>query len=358
MIRNSNKIPVAIIGFNGYVGLELSRLLLKHPNIQLAACFKRHVPSQDSFHKLDRDLSCYMEDEGAAEVPILDLINLKDELEDFRTVFLATPQETSRTLAPLILREGVQVIDLSAAFRANLEIPYGLMPWAQSWIEPRVGLISNPGCYATSVLMALIPLLGARGRRGVIDAQHIVIDAKSGTSGGGRQAGENFLFNEVDGDCLPYRVGKHQHIPEIVAWIRRFSEIEIHPHFSTSLIPVRRGIISAIYTQMNLDFVHLTDAKAVEILDESYSRVYSDYPLVRYGRLGQSNQKDQMLLSLKKVVGSCRTHISYTVVESRVYVFSCIDNLLKGAASQAVENWNVAHGCPVEAGLIASEEIL
>jgi N-acetyl-gamma-glutamyl-phosphate reductase len=344
---------VAVVGANGYSGLELCRLLLNHPQAELRVCFGR-----DESWKLSQDLMV----EGAENVPTRNLHELLRTASEFDCIFLATPPEVSMELIPQLITK-TKVIDLSGAFRLSLEdfqsyykekhscpdlllsANYGLVPFAKS--ESRQ-LISNPGCFATATLLGLIPLLGDR----LIDANQIVIDAKSGTTGGGRKAKENLLFSEVDGNCLPYRVGEHQHLPEIIRYVREFSGVQIEPHFVTHLLPVRRGIIAGLYLQRAEDFQHATDTEYSDFLNRSYTSIYGPKnPLIKFGSVQQNSQ----LLVLRNVVGTARTQISFAVKGRKVFVFSCIDNLLKGAASQALENWNLNHKWPTELGLTQIE---
>jgi N-acetyl-gamma-glutamyl-phosphate reductase len=213
------------------------------------------------------------------------------------------------------------------------------VPWAKPAAKNDAHLIANPGCYATSVLMPLIPLLKA----GLIDPSSIVIDSKSGTSGGGRKAAENLLFTEVEGECLPYKVAGHQHFPEICQYIETFASATIDPHFTTQLINVRRGIMSCIYAKL---LAGVTETQ----IDAAFSRAYSNDPLIRFGKTTS--------LSLKRVVGSARTHINYKIDGQKLYVFSLIDNLLKGAASQAVENFNRLNDLPAHTALTQMEGVL
>jgi len=267
-------------------------------------------------------------------------------------VFLATPAEVSLALAPKILAAGKKVIDLSGAFRLkqndykkwygfehtekNLlaEAQYGLSPWIGPASKEK--LVANPGCYATAITLALIPLL----KNNLIKEDSVVIDAKSGTSGGGKKAAENLLFTEVDGECLPYKVGRHQHYPEIIEALEKFGGKKMEVHLTTSLLPVRRGIIAGVYAQLHSD-------KNLQDVEAAFAQAYNEYPLVSFG----SVQKQPGLMSLKKVVGTAKTHISYEVVGQRLYVFSCLDNLLKGAASQAIENFNRLSDLPLATGL-------
>ncbi len=321
------KITVSIVGARGYSGQELARLLLHHPSVTLTHCF-----ATSGF-----DLFTQIFDEKAKTVTCLPDTEIFNHLTD--VVFLATPAEVSMELAPQILAAGKTVIDISGAFRLKTSdmkkwygfaqtstsslatADYGLAPFCGP-LSKDTRLIANPGCYATSVSLALIPLI----QRGLIDVNTLVIDAKSGTTGAGRKASEAQLFAEVSGDCLPYKVGKHQHLPEIQEAVAKYTGQEIQPHFATHLLPVKRGIISSIYATATT-----TDLSEIE---NAYREAYQHYPLVRTSR------DVSQFAKLSHVVGTPFTHISFELVGNKLYVFSVIDNLLKGAASQAVENLN------------------
>jgi N-acetyl-gamma-glutamyl-phosphate reductase len=334
------KVTCSVVGARGYAGIETARLLLQHPNAELTHCF-----ATSSFK-----LSQHLSSKKAASVECLLDTELMNHLTD--VVFLATPAEVSLELAPKIVAAGKKVIDLSGAFRlksndfkkwygfehtakaALVSANYGLLPWAGP--AKKEILVANPGCYATAIALALIPVV----KDGLIDEKNIVIDAKSGTTGAGKKAAENLLFTEVDGECLPYKVGRHQHYPEICETIEAFTGKTIDAHMTTSLLPVRRGIIAGIYANLS-DGVTANDVAA------SFEKAYGDYSLVTHGFA----EKEPNLLSLKKVVGTGKTHIAYVVEGRKLYLFSCIDNLLKGAASQAVENFNRLSDLPVETGV-------
>jgi N-acetyl-gamma-glutamyl-phosphate reductase len=362
--RRKGERKVAIVGARGYSGLDLARILLQHPSASLEACFATDT---------DFALSEHLPEEAARQVRVAPMSELEALSRELDTVFLATPAETSMELAPKILAAGANVIDLSGAFRLkgeNLEdrlklyqkwyafqhssaewierAHYGLVPWAKPTAGSSSQLISNPGCYATAVMMALVPLLQAD----LIDVETLVIDAKSGTSGAGRKPAEHLLFTEVEGECLPYRIGKHQHLPEVCEHTRAFSGREIDPLLTTHLLNVRRGIIAGIYAKLKKDV-------RLEHIAETYARSYESYPLVKVGAVQDFGKRIMHpLISLKRVVGSARTHIAYEVHGSKLYVFSSIDNLLKGAASQAVENLNLLWGLPAETALNSLEGVL
>lgn len=330
----------SVIGARGYTGLETARLLLRHPHFKLTHAFATG----------DFSLASLLNSNAAKEVTCLKDSDLFNHLTD--VVFLATPAEVSLQLAPQIIAAGKQVIDLSGAFRlkksdyskwygfthteqqALASAHYGLVPWA-SPAQPGQ-IIANPGCYATAINLALIPLL----KWDLIAHDNLVIDAKSGATGAGKKASENLLFTEVEGECLPYKVGRHQHYPEIQEAVSMYSEKAIEAHLTTSLLPLRRGIIAGIYA-------HLKTGKTLKDVKSALNQAYAEYPLLSFGDL----EMGPGLVSLKKVVGTARTHISFTAEGSRLYVFSCIDNLMKGAASQAIENANRLFDFPVAAGL-------
>ena len=318
---------VSVVGARGYSGLELCKLLLKHPFVQLKNCFatKDFRLSEDLFHPKAAQINCFSEQ------------HLSQNLTD--VVFLATPAEVSMKLAPQIIEAGKTVIDLSGAFRLKQNdynkwyghahsatdyaqhSEYGLLPFCGP-VQPSTQLISNPGCYATAISMALLPLL----KHNLIQTDGLVIDAKSGTTGAGKKASENLLFSEVEGECLPYKVGRHQHLPEIVECLQALTGQKIDPHFTTHLLPVKRGITAAIYA--------VSKTQDIAEIANAYAKEFEGYPLVRHSReIGKYAR-------LAEVVNTPFTHISYELIGNKLYLFSVIDNLLKGAASQAVENLN------------------
>lgn len=336
----SSPITCSIVGARGYSGLEIARILLKHPAVKLETCFATQNFS----------LSQYLSNPLAQTIPCLPDSEIMNHLSD--VVFLATPAEVSLELAPKILEKGKKVIDVSGAFRLKKNdykkwygfqhnqknlldcAVYGLQPWQN--LHKNTALVANPGCYATAISLALIPLL----KNELIKTDNISIDAKSGTSGAGRKASENMLFTEVDGECLPYKVGMHQHTPEILETIEMFSGVQVDPHFTTSLLPTRRGIIAGIYAQVSPTI-------GLEQIEKAFQNAYANYPLIQFTNLNKNSE----LLKLKKVVGTANCHISYQLIDQKLYLFSCIDNLLKGAASQAVENLNAIYQLPITTGL-------
>lgn len=381
MMQETGK-KIAILGSRGYSGVELARLAISHPQMSLTGMFatqnfdpRELLPElslQSSHTRLPEAIK------GRSMVEFEDALN--SAAPDFQTVFLATPAEVSLEWAPKILKKGLQVIDVSGAFRLKgqgesdskalyakwyglnhtetglvQEADYGLVPFAKG--VPNTGLISNPGCYATATALGLIPLYHA----GLVRLDTISVDAKSGTTGAGKKAEERLLHAEVDGGCLPYRVGRHQHEPEIAEAVARWGlkdikrATDVSFSFVPHLLPVRRGIIVSIHARLK-EGVQEKDVRS------AFESLYNDYPLVRFGSLSESGAVGGSLvgheLGLRRVVGSARTVLAWHVRGDQLIVFSLIDNLMKGAASQAVENFNRLQGLKVETGLIEREGVL
>lgn len=321
--KSVRKITAGIVGSRGYSGLELAKLLLKHPAVDFKYAFAtRNFSLAEELLLPEAGSVTCLTDEHI-------LGNLCD------VMFLATPGEVSVELAPKILAQGKTVIDISGAFRLdNPQAEYGLVPYC----GPKSAggrLIANPGCYATAIQLALIPLL----KHDLIETHGLVIDAKSGTTGAGRKASESQLFAEVDGECLPYRVGRHQHLPEMQKYIEKYTGVRIEPHFSTHLLPTKKGIVASIYATAKTD-----DLKSVQA---AYATEYAHYPLVQHGT------DYSRLAKLATVVGTPYTRISYEMVGRKLYIFSVLDNLMKGAASQAVENLNRLLDLPLTYSLVS-----
>jgi N-acetyl-gamma-glutamyl-phosphate reductase len=356
------KKKVAVVGARGYSGLELCRLLLSHPGAQLEGVYTR-TPQW-----------CLVDDllmEGAQTVPNLAIEELVASPVEIEVIFLATPAEVSQQLVVDLQRvygeRMPKIIDLSGGFRLDSKeyhsayarehlapserSVYGLVPWQDPDCLRQAQVIANPGCYATSVLMALLPLV----KEGLIEPQRIVIDAKSGTTGAGRNAKEGLLMSELFANFFPYKVGEHQHEPEIVKYVRHWTDVHIDLQFTTHLLPVDRGILSSIYGRMT-DSTRSTctqdsDRQISDLFKRAYGRAYEDYPLVEFTSLNEVN-KNLAGLALKKIVNTPLVRIYWLIKDEKFYAFSLIDNLLKGAASQAVENFNIINNWPVDLGLL------
>jgi len=356
------KLRVALVGARGYSGMELGRCLLRHPALssltlilnETAIDVKTWIPEAQYYSHCLSSLTTKQ---------------FMASLENFDIVFLATPAEGSLSLVPQVISTSLKIIDLSGAFRLNnsedykkwygfehhhpkllKQAHYGLVPFHTHKDPKNISLIANPGCYATAVQMALIPLL----KSSLLNLETIVIDAKSGTTGAGKKASEVQLFAEVEGDCQAYRIGKHQHFPEIIQYLTQFSKISteietLDPIFSTTLLPIRRGIVASIYARLNTNVTP-------HDLEKAYATEYETYPLVRVSSAQQPEAS--YLLSLRSVVGSARTHITYSVEGTKLQIYSNIDNLMKGAASQAIENMNYLYQWPLHTGLTHLEGLI
>lgn len=359
-VKGAAPLRVALVGASGYSGMELGRCLLKHPGVKSLTLIVNETPI---------DAKTWIPEARRHSLTCLTLSQFKNSLNDFDLVFLATPAEVSLELVPplLSMSSHLKIIDVSGAFRLKSgdeyqswygfkhthpellsRAHYGIIPFNTTSNPEALNLIANPGRYATAVQMALIPLLKSQ----LLKLETLVIDAKSGTTGAGKKATTTQLFAEVAEDCFAYRIGKHQHFPEIQHNLAQFSHltgVEIDPIFSTTLLPIRRGLVAAIYARLNEGVTALD-------IEKAYARDYENYPLACITTAQASDAK--ALLSLRTVVGSPRTHIVYSVEGAKLQLYSHIDNLMKGAATQAIENMNYLNNWPLNTGLTDVEGVL
>ncbi len=322
---------MAILGTQGYSGLVLANLLINHPFANLVLVFSR-----DPQWNLAEDLPLAEN----LNIPHYTLDVVDETISLFDVIFLATPIEASSQWVPYFIKQGKVVIDLSGAYRLSSEIPdasYGLSPF-----NTQLGkFISNPGCYATCALMALLPLL----KHKLIDPNDIIIDAKSGVTGAGRQGKKELLFGEMVGNFYPYKISQHQHIPEIEKYLQVFSECQATVDMVTHLLPVKQGISMTLYLK--------SDNPTYEGIEQAFSDAYQDYPFVKTKSLEKNqNTIEKTFMGLNKIVATPYTHIAYKIVKQRIYLVATLDNLYKGAASQAIENFNQLYQLPLTAGLI------
>jgi N-acetyl-gamma-glutamyl-phosphate reductase len=327
-------LKAGIIGASGYAGIELARLLAHHGDVALQFLTSDRWVGESASVRLNigSDLKFIPVEQGVG------LANTCD------VVFLATPAESAMHLAPRLLEAGTKVIDLSGAFRlkdASLypgfyamthdapawlaKAVYGLPELFRSQI-PGAQLIANPGCYPTAVALALAPLLRAR----LAEPTTLVVNAASGVSGAGRKATEDYSFMEIDADFRAYKTLKHQHTPEIAQTLSQVGGVPASLVFTPHLLPMKRGILATAVATLKSGVTAAQVAAA-------YSDAYRNEPLVTLVdgadavRLGQA-------------VGTPRTIVGVTVEGNHAVAISAIDNLLKGAASQAVQNFNLLFG--------------
>ncbi len=330
---------VAIVGATGYSGAELTAILARHAEVELVALFSS---SSTARGPVTPTLPQFIAEPFAMEA----LVAAQPEI-----VFLATPNEVSAGMAPQLLDLGMRVIDLSGAFRLeepsmyptwygfdherpNLlgEAVYGLTEYCNGELK-NARLVANPGCYPTSILLALRPLTFAIDRE-----QPVICDSKSGVSGAGKKADVNFSFAELFGNFKAYSVGNHRHEPEIRQQLHLGDRAPVV--FVAHLLPVHRGILST----MHIGFTHPMSEQQIT---DAYTRVYEHAPFVRVLPAGQ-------LPELKAVVSTPRAEIGFQLLHGgrRAVIVCVIDNLLKGAASQAVQNFNRMCGFPETEALV------
>lgn len=333
----------AIIGASGYTGLELTRLLARHPRLTLSAIFSDRWTDATAGDRLPLD-------GPAAALRYTPLAEA--EAVDAEIVFLATPAEVSAALAPKLLARGTRVVDLSGAFRladaAAYPAWYGFTHPAPALLaEARYGLpelaradlrdarfVTNPGCYATSIALAVAPLV----RNGLASPDGIAVTGLSGFSGAGRKAAEDYSFVEAADDLRVYRLGQHQHVPEIEQTVARYAGACGAISFTPVLVPIRRGILSTAT-------LRVSPRVAPADLRAALERAYADEPFVRVLAPDRVRVAD--------VVRTNRAHVGVTVdPRAGVAVAVCaIDNLVKGAAGQAVQALSAAMGWPETTGL-------
>ena len=350
----NKKYNVVVSGIQGYVGRELLSLINHHPQLKLMGIHSRQTRN---------DLYEWMPSLAKQKTPVYSLQEIQELSSQIDILLLATPAKISMEIVATLANTKIIIIDLSGAFRLSendfnqwygfphtaselLETAcYGLSPWVN--IPSHYQLIANPGCYATCALMSLIPLFKSK----LIKTDSIIIDAKSGVSGSGKQLNSNLMFGEVSGNFFPYKIGKHQHTPEITKAISSLSGQSAKIQLTTSVLPITRGIAMSVYAQAISKFS--SDEAIASEVKKAFQEAYGDYPLIQFHEIGkESPTKDDFILSLKNVVQTPNTHIGYVINEGKITLFSCIDNLLKGAASQAIENINSIYHLPLQTGLL------
>jgi N-acetyl-gamma-glutamyl-phosphate reductase len=337
---------IAVIGVTGYTGFELARLLLRHPAVAQLTFYVRETNGYQCLSQLFPQLR------GRGEAPLRALSVEAITSSSAGTAFLATPHEVSAEIAPVLLDAGLRVIDLSGAFRFasadtftwwyKLPAPhvsrlgeavYGLPELYSDKIRG-AKLVANPGCYPTSVILALRPLVEAGLLAG---SQNVICDCKSGASGAGKEPKRELHFVEVDENFRAYNLFSHRHTPEI---LDHTGLPESQVVFTTHLLPLARGILSTIY-------VTLSAAQSPESIETLYREFYAGKPLVRIWPAGK-------LPELQHVANTnfCDLGFALDGAGKRLIVVSCLDNLGKGAAGQAVQNLNLMLGVEEQTGLL------
>jgi N-acetyl-gamma-glutamyl-phosphate reductase len=346
----------AIVGASGYSGEELVRLLLRHPQAELAAVTSRQYAGQT----VARIFPKFGHDPRAKSLrfsePQPELLATAAEV-----VFLALPHGVAAEFAAPLLNLGCQVIDLSADFRLKspaiykefyghdhpapellAKAVYGLPEIYRAEIK-NASLIASPGCYPTSILLPVLPLLKA----GLIKSSGIIADALSGVSGAGRKVELDYLFAECNESVRPYGIPKHRHLSEIEEQLSLAAGEPVVIQFSPHLIPVNRGILTTLYLAPTK---HFANEKEMAVLGEQVARcyrtVYGQEPFVRL-------LDGSALPDTKNVTGANVIEIAWRIDPrtGRLIVISALDNITKGASGQAVQSMNILRGFPETAGL-------
>jgi len=338
------KTKVAIIGATGYTGLELVKILVRHKQVQLSHLAVRRTPMpkySEIFPELTKicDMQCSE-------------IDADKICKDSDVIFFALPHKVTMTLMPSFLNKGKKIIDLSSDYRlkdvSTYEKAYGQKHEDATHVKDFVyGLpevtkenikksqnIANPGCFPTSILLALYPLL----KNKCINLEGIIADSKTGVSGGGREPKPDFHFPECNESVKPYRVGVHQHEPEIEQELGNMAGKNVDIIFVPHLISMTRGILSTVYADLKKEY-------SWQEIEALYKACYSNEPFVRLKAEGQYPQT-------KDTTNTNFCDIGFKIIGKKIVVMSAIDNLVKGASGQAVQNMNIMCGFDEREGIL------
>jgi len=369
----SAKLKLAVLGATGYSGLELTRLLLRHPRVDKPVLLRRSESSGNSHpSKTAKDGAPSVSERDEPQVNLADIFpalsgngryplqplswdSLKQQ--GVELLFLATPHEVSRALVPEAVSEGIRVVDLSGAWRlkqAQHRAIYGFkdndedavtaaeltekavygLPELNSDQISSATVVANPGCYATTVILALAPLL----RAGLVDRERgIIADSKSGVSGAGKEPTSRTHFVSVADNLSAYAVFTHRHLGEMAEQLQlTTNELTFTPH----LLPIPRGILSTIY-------VHLKRPMQAAEVESCYRDFYKGK---RFVRVFGTPKLPEIQFSLN--TNYCDVGFCLAQDGQRLVIVCCEDNLIKGAAGQAVQNMNLMYGWPEEEGLL------
>jgi N-acetyl-gamma-glutamyl-phosphate reductase len=342
-MSSAEAIRVAVVGATGYAGAELVRYLARHPGVRLVA-----ATSEQSAGKSLADVLPSVRQKVDLRLAAFDPAAVASAAE---VAFTALPSGASATGVAALLERGCKVVDIGADFRLkdpaeharvygmhpapqlSEEAVYGLTEYCREAL-PAARLVANPGCYPTAALLALLPLV----EHHLVDADGIVIDAKSGVTGAGRTVAAEYLFAEIDDNLRAYKIGQHRHTPEIEQQLRPHLGADVAVTFVPHLLPIRRGILTTMY-------VRLRSGVGTPRLEEAYRARYE-----RERFIVLTNERPP---EIRDVVGTNDCAIGWTIDgrSGRAVVVSVIDNLGKGAAGQAIQNFNVMMGLPESTGL-------
>ncbi|MGG3467760.1 N-acetyl-gamma-glutamyl-phosphate reductase [Neobacillus pocheonensis] len=335
---------VGIIGGTGYGSIELIRLIQKHPHLEVSSVVS-NSQAGTPFNEVYPHLS------GIVDQP-LDKFD-PESLSENEIVFLATPSGVSSRQVPTLLEKGIKCIDLSGDFRlrspGEYEYWYKHTPPEMDYLKQATyglseiyagkiktaSIIANPGCYPTATTLGLIPII----KTNLADINSIIIDAKSGLTGAGRGLSLTSHYAEINENVRAYKLGAHQHIPEIEQVLSDEYGEQITISFTTHLIPMSRGIMCSMY-------INLLEDISTEDVIQLYKQFYEHNPFIRIRPTGN-------VPSTKEVLGSnyCDIGLHVDPRTRRLTIISVIDNLVKGAAGQAIQNLNIMNGWDERTGL-------
>ncbi len=337
-------IDISIAGASGYTGLELIRLLLKHPEVRFSTLTSETYAGK-SIAEVFPSLEGHIDHK---------LVPLSENIGNTcHILFLALPHTTGMKWMPQFLASPCKVIDLSADFRIkSAEIfeqwyhtphlqpdllpkaEYGLPEFHRNAIQS-ARLVANPGCYPTSVILGLAPLI----IEGLVNLDSLIADSKSGVSGAGRKASLSTQYSECNEGVSPYGLGNHRHTPEIEQELTRLANRDLNISFSPHLIPMTRGMESTLYAKLKKEI-------STSALQEIYQRFYQGEPFVRILKPGSFARTGNVVYS-----NYCDIGVTVDSRTGRAIITSALDNLIKGASGQAVQNMNIMQGFGERTGL-------
>lgn len=335
-------IRVGIVGATGYTAVELLKILLRHPEVEVTT-----LTSRDTSHPHLSDVHPLLRDQLNLSFSELDVATIGDAVD---VAFCCLPHAASAAIVGQLVDAGIRVIDFSADYRLNDvqtfehwygvkhpdadrvgNVAYGIPELFRDAIKTS-DVVANPGCFPSSALLPLAPLLKA----GLIKTTPIIVDSKTGISGAGRKANLKFHYPECNESISAYGVGTHRHMPEIDQIIKRFCGAEIQTIFTPHLTPMDRGILSTIYAQPN------NDASAADVMD-CWADFYQGEKFVRVS---------DELVATKNVSGTNFCDLSVGNCRGTLVIVSALDNLIKGASGAAVQNFNAMHGFEETLGML------
>jgi len=331
-------VKISIIGASGYTGGELLRILYKHKNVEIDKVISNSYKGQ-------KIAELFPNFRNVLDIEFTGTENLKEDLKESEAVFLAVPHKAAMQYIPDLMKWNKKIVDLSADFRLddkeiyekwykvehtaeNLfkEAVYGLPELNREKIK-KGKLIANPGCYPTTAILGLAPIITKKA----IKMSSIIIDSKSGVSGAGKKCNKNTHYSETNENFKAYAIASHRHIPEIEQELSKLAEEKIVITFTPHLVPMTRGMLSTIYVDLKEE---LTEEEIINI----YKEFYKNEKFVRI--------MEDSIVETKNVRGSNFIDIGIKKDErtNRIIITSAIDNLLKGASTQAVQNLNLICG--------------